>query len=143
MCKWSEDTDRKGRMLMWYRFPLWSTVWSNGVQSYWRQLDASVDHAELSHLRAKRATVLIYQLMLVIGQDALRYWLHSVLAFPIKKAGHTPTTKENPPVKLGCLQQKALSMHRIVSTEHRVVALKDDPELTESAQYQVCCGAYF
>ena len=106
MCKWSEDTDRKGRMLMWCRFPLWSTVWSPGVQSYWGQLDASVDHAVLSHLRAKRATVLIYQLMLVIGQDALRYWLHSVLAFPIKKAGHTPTAKENPQSSWGAYSRK-------------------------------------
>lgn len=45
-------------------FQLCSTVWSTGVQSYWRQLDASVDHAELSHLRAKRAAIFIYQFML-------------------------------------------------------------------------------
>ena len=106
MCKWSDDTDRKGRTPVWCRFPLWSAVWLTGVQSYWRQLDASVDHAELSHLRAKRAAVFIYQLMLDFpgGPDGKASVYNVGDPGSIPGSGRSPGEGNGNPLQYYCLE---------------------------------------
>lgn len=82
------------------RLPLCST----GAQSCWRPLGDSVEHAELSHLKAKKAAVFIHQLLLVIGQECTQILAPQNSCIPHQKAGHTPTAREIVHAELGCFQ---------------------------------------